>query len=244
MMNYGIGDVLDHINYIRSTSKPITPEEFDSMIPDFADNCSCKEYLRNLCKTGKLRLVNCGSIHEVSNGIIGRHSDFNEIELKSDTGYDFDTLYLFTFHPRTMRIEIDFNFQALKEYKTPQPYSKSMYRLYQEYVSAFQERDPYNREIQYLFIKDYLVTQSEFVPFFIYKETGCKISHKKFRDKYGVLHDEVTSPCYGINIKKNSVIMKRLENWIAKGGYIKDDIRYLICEDRDTDDLYLRKYVE
>lgn len=91
---------------------------------------------------------------------------------------------------------------------------------------------------------DYLLQLSEFVPIVISKNDGCIISHKKYKDRFGLVHDAVTSPCFGKNIKKHPNIMERLSNWISDGGFIKDDNMYLICKERDTDNLYLRRYVK
>lgn len=230
----GTRDDLDHMNYIRRTAEIISPEKFDAMTPEIGEISDCKKWLRNLCERGRVRLVNRGSIYEISDGIIGEHSDYMEREFKSDTGFFFDTVYMFEFNPKTMRIEMDFSAYALQNH--------NMYEVYRKFRDLFEETNKDILEIQYLFVKEYLESESEFVPFFVKEDDGCRISHKKFKDEHGAIYEEVTSPCYGINIKKHPDIMARLQNWLSKGAYIKDNNRYLICKDRDSTDLYLRKY--
>ena len=74
----------------------------------------------------------------------------------------------------------------------------------------------------------------EFIPISISENDGCVLSHKGYMDRIFGYQQEITSPCLGKNIKKHEEYMKGLSSWIEKGGYIKDNMFYLITEDRKS----------
>ena len=104
-----------------------------------------------------------------------------------------------------------------------------------EYAIKMKNHDNYIRSI---------LKGCEFIPIMVDESDGVKISHKKYKDDKGLIHYDVTSPCFGKNIKKHPEIMEKLQDWMNRGGYIKDTNMYLICKERETENLYLKRYKE
>ena len=226
---------IDSINYIRKHAEALTLESFQKMCPVIDKENKTYKFLCN--HIDRVRVVSEGSYHLVSNGIIGEHSSYSEKELERDVEYGFsDVIFYVSFNVQYMKLIPHFDMGHFNTH-------------YQHYIRTdlvcefgFTPYGSLNEEDSLKAIC-HLLKDSEFIPLRICDYDGVRISHKAYRDGWGMKHDAVQSPALGINIKKHENIMKGLEGFISKGGKIFDNRLYLILESRDEKGTYyLRNY--
>lgn len=230
---------LDGLNYIRRTAEAVTAERIVELCP-----CIDKDnkYINWLVENAdRVMVINKGSYHEnKSTGYLGRYTNPDCRSFKADTEFGLaDVVCMFQFNTQRMTIEPKFSKSTLSyEYQRD---------LISEADRVFGEG--YNYDITgddaFELIKHF-ADRMEFIPLYIIDWDGVVISHKKYKNKYGFIVDEVTSPCLGVNIKKHDKVMKGLTDFIEGGGYIKDDVFYLIHQSKGAPDgtYYLRRYEE
>lgn len=173
-------------------------------------------------------------LHEERNGYLERHTSESQLSLPVRYGLADVVLY-FEYSSQYECFSFTFSSRTLS-YKNPE--QKELYfKYHNEFIYTKNDKD------KFFWAKENVFPKCEFIPIVINTDDGCHISHKKYSDYLGV-HDEVTSPCLGKNIKKHPVIVERLQNWMNQGGYIMDHMFYLIIEDRKSSDksLYLRPW--
>lgn len=227
--------LLNSINYIRSTSESITKEEIDAACPTIKKNDTYKHYL--MVHADRVKRINKGTSHKISHGFRGQHTE--DYTFHRDVAYGFvDVIFYFVFNHQTMQVELKYNGSAFNRIYQSQ---------YRDIVSNITgDRMPINihNEDQKFEAFLSLVDEFEFIPFYVETNDGVVISHKAYRDKFYIKHDEFTSPCLGINIKKHETIMEKLTEYLAAGRKIQDNAYYLVCENRQTKDLYLKRYTD
>lgn len=227
---------IDSINYIREHAESLTLEQFNQMCPVLDRNDKTYKFLCN--HVDKLKLVDEGSYHIVSDGIIGEHSSWDEKEFKRDVEYGFaDVIFYVSFDIQYMRLIPHFDMGSINHYYQDEIRTELASKLNIDMLySSLNKEDALSAICL-------LLNKSEFIPLKISTFDGVMISHKAYRDGYGMKHDAVQSPALGLNIKKYDKIMKGLEGFISKGGRIFDNRLYLILESRDEKGTYyLRNY--
>lgn len=227
--------LIDSANYIRKTAESITADEIDKLCPTIKKNDRYKNWLMK--HADQVKRINKGTYHKVNNGYLGEHTE--DWEYKQDTPYGFtDVIFYFQFNYQTMQVELVYNGSAFNTYY------QNAYR--NKVIEITNDPIPCSLEDESLKYKAFLslVDEFEFVPFYVSEYDGVSISHKKYKDKLGLSHDAFTSPCLGINIKKSQYVMDGLANWFASGKKMHDNVFYLICENRKTEELYLARYTK
>lgn len=226
---------IDSINYLRKTAESLTLERFNELCPVLDKNNKTYKFLTN--HISKVKLINEGTYHKSYNGIIGEHSSFDECEFVRDVEYGLsDVIFYICFDVQYMKLiphfdmgHFNYRYQRDIKFELTRKFNISEY-------GSLNEEDALNAI-------GYLLNRSEFIPLKISTFDGVVISHKSYRDGWGMKHDAVQSPALGMNIKKHDKIMKGLEGFISKGGRIFDNRLYLILESRDEKGTYyLRNY--
>lgn len=228
-------DSISGLNYIREHAESVTADELNKLCPSLKQD-KVKNFLLN--HASRVKLINTGSWRTVSDGIIGTHTSIREKEIIRDVKYGFSDVIMYaTFDYQRMCVRLHVDCCKFNRHYQHAEYGKLM---------SMTDGNGYNltQDDMLRYISS-MINEIEFLPFCIDTYDGCRVSHKAYRDSYGMKHDAVTSPCLGVNIKKHNDIMNRFSKWVGDGGYIKDDIFYLICEDRECrEKLYLRRFTD
>lgn len=247
--------VFDGINYIRKTAKPITHSEYSELIKEIVPTYWFYLLYHNL---DKVKIITQGGYQKQDHtpGKLGvkdlRNRDLDDYNLKENTPYGFsDLVYYFRFDHHQMRLRFMYSPNNLSPYQSDikeelnryivyNGISLYEYKYFDSYLYFEEGYSSLPKETKIVVcnkIKSILFDNSEFIPLYIDKNDGVRLSnYKKGRNA-------ITSPCLGINIKKHEKIMSRLEDWITNGGYIKDDVFYCIYQNRNApEQLYLKRY--
>lgn len=227
---------IDSINYMRKHAELLTLDQFNQMCPVLDKNDKTYKFL---CKhVDKLKLVNEGSYHIVSNGIIGEHSSLDMKELERDVEYGFaDVIFYVLFDIQYMRLTPHFDMGSINHHYQSEIRTELASKLNINRLYSFLDKEVALSAICLL------LNKCEFIPLRISNYDGVRISHKAYRDDWGMKHYAVQSPALGLNIKKHDDIMKGLEGFISRGGKIFDNRLYLILESRnEKGTYYLRNY--
>lgn len=237
VLSQTVRDALNGINFIRRTMIPTTIEKLRELCPVFEDDVIYKYLIKNI---DKVRIISKGGFKRESSYRDGFTGD--DCTLQRDTPYGFaDVVMYFKYSSISRRILFNFSSSTLNSYYQRDIISK---------LASFSDRsffDTYSYENGIKAFKDIrsVVDISPYLLLYVNDYDGCCISHKKYKDDYGLFHEEHTSPCLGVNIKSHKNIMNRLSLWLDNGGYILDNKYYLICEDRyNKEDLYLALWRE
>lgn len=227
--------IINSINYLRRTAELLTLEHFNELCPVLDKSNKTYKFLVN--HLSNVRLVNEGTYHKSYNGIIGEHSSFDECEFVRDVEYGLsDVIFYVSFDFQYMKLIPHFDMSKFN-YKYQSDVKFELVRKF-----GFSEYGRLNEE-DALNAIGYLLDHSEFIPLKISTFDGVMVSHKAYRDKFGMRVDAVQSPALGLNIKGHDKIMKGLEGFISKGGRIFNNRLYLILESRDEKGTYyLRNY--
>lgn len=230
---------LDGINYLRETAEDLTVERLIELCPCIDKNNKYLEWMKQ--NVSNIKLINRGSCHENTNtGYLGKHTNSDERSYVADVAFGYaDIVCRFEFNTQRMTIEPKFS-KSTFNYKYQKELMKETEALMVDTIGF-----DYIGDDAFKLIKHF-AGRMEFIPFNVSEFDGVTVSHKKYSDRFGYIEDQVTSPCLGINIKKYEKVMAGLSDFIASGGYIKDDIFYLIIQAKGKPDgtYYLRRYEE
>lgn len=227
---------LDGINYIRKTAEGVSVDKLVELCPCIdKDNKYLAWMIDNI---EKIKIINKGGYTIENHGYLGRHTSYNERQFKRDSEYGFsDVVCRFVFDTQRMSVKPLFDNCTLNYI-----YQKD---IVQEVEMILRDKYHFNitDDTRFMLIKHF-TSRMEFIPFYVEEFDGVRVSHKSYINNFGIRKDEVTSPCLGINIKKHTKIMNGLTDFIANGGYIKDDVFYLIHQAKGAPDetYYLRRY--
>lgn len=197
--NFEATKYLEGMNYIRRNSTPFNFDYYKT-----SESTEITRWLKinqSICKVLPDRF---STIDIKYNGYLNSYNPDGDCEWKDPMEYGYsNVMFYFLYNMQFEKWE--FIFSRVNRYNNG---SGRFVPLALEYLEPEQR-------IHYA--NDHLFRFSEFVSIVIDKHDGCIISHKKYKNQFGV-HDAVTSPCFGKNIKKHTNIMERLSNWIADGG--------------------------
>lgn len=231
-------DELNACNFYRKNATPFDISDFSIRINDYVT-----DFLRK--NESKCRVMPKSSMRKVSNGNLGLHSSFDENEYEEDAKYgmadvvcyfEYSTQYeVFLFHFSATSL----NFKDEEQNRL----KKELSRLFDAEVLYGSGLSNKNKKELFDYCVENIFPVCEFIPIKVSEYDGCMLSHKAYKSLFGY-EREVTSPCLGKNIKKHEGYMEKLSSWLANGGYIKDDMFYLIIEDRKSEGhpLYLRPW--
>lgn len=227
---------LDGINYIRKTAEGVSVDKLVELCPCIDKN---NKYLAWMIDNiEKIKIINKGGYTIENHGYLGKHTSYDERQFKRDSEYGFsDVVCGFVFDTQRMTVKPLFDKSTLNYI-----YQKD---IVQEVEMILRDKYHFNitDDTRFMLIKHF-TSHMEFIPFYVAEFDGVRVSHKSYINNFGIREDEVTSPCLGINIKKHTKIMNGLTDFIANGGYIKDDVFYLIHQAKGAPDgtYYLRRY--
>lgn len=233
-------DVLNGINFYRKNTTNFVLRDYplsEIMIPDCVYDWLKQN--QSFCKV----LPNDGGVRCVSNGCLGKHT--TEYDMEYDAKYGtVDIVFMIDYYTQFETFKPRFNITALN-FDNPEQWALHhladvMFGL-DCYWDSINFNSP-NYEMFWEWLVDHVIPKCEFVPIHIVPGDGCVISHGKYKTSFGTVVNRFTSPCLGKNIKKHQDIMDRLKPWMDNGATIVDDRFYIILENRETKDLYLRKW--
>lgn len=226
---------MDAINYIRRTSEPVTIEDIKKDMPVIEQDRTYKLIMSNI---ENVRLINLGEWRKECHGYLGEAS--HAAELVKDTAYGLvDVVFYIEYNRALHRFEPHFNKSALN-FEIPEQKRVKFLTTPLPYV----EYDEDNVDL----VLDTLTSinffdRLEFIPLIVSSSDGVRVSHKKYRDRFGYPVDAVTSPTLGMNIMNHPEVMDKLSDWLASGSKINPYNVYLILQDRENrDKYYLRRY--
>lgn len=226
-------DSLRGINFLRENKTPFVLSDY----PVMTKNPVYEWLIEN---EGKCFVLNKGTTHEnPANGNLGLTDSFLGNEYKTDCPYGtIDVIFSIVYSAQYQMFVFHVNSTAFNECNPQQKTFRERYRNEKD-VNGF---DPFE------WFKENIFPLSEFIPVEIQPLNGIRISHKSYRDKNRIFGhvNAVTEPYLGKTIKLDEKIMNGLSDWLANGGYIKDDCFYLVINDRKSPDpnhtFYLRPW--
>lgn len=230
----GVRESLRGINYIRRNMQSIVSEEFKKEFPMKVPNFLYNYLLKNI---DRVRVVDKGSIKRSFNCRPGYHSA--DVEFVKDLPYGFaDVIAMFHYSMQTNRVLFTFDSCRINRHYQTNLLSELFSLTGEGYLSVtrYEECSKYFKLLRPMLDRCpyLLISKSEY--------DGVRISHKKYTDSLGRKHDEVTSPCLGVNILNDEYMMSCLKSWLSEGGKINPNNFYLIHENRDTKELYLARW--
>lgn len=231
-----VADTIQAHNFYRKNATVFNISDFDVRLKDYV-----YDWLKD--NQDKCRVLPKPKFKRTAEGYIGIPENRMDSELECEAKYGLaDVIFIIKYSTQFEKFTLQSNFDAINNML---PAQHSLYIAANKMLTAnmrygFKVSDEEKATMWDFFINE-LLPIAEFVPINIDEYDGVRISHKVYRDAFGI-HEEVTSPCLGKNIKRYDDYMKKLQKWIDNGGYIKDDCFYLIHEDLKTKDgsLYLR----
>lgn len=224
-------DSLRGINFLREHKTPFA-------LSDYLVITKNPVYEWLLENEDKCFVVNKGTVHEKpANGNLGLTDSFLGNEYEVDCPYGtVDMIFSIVYSEQYQMFTFNVNSSAFNGGIPEQ--------------KAFRER--YRRECDsedfnaFEWFKENIFPLSEFIPVEIHPLNKIRISHKEYRDRIFGHVDAVTEPYLGKSVKADKNIMDGLTEWLASGGYIKDDSFYLVINDRRSKDpkhaCYLRPW--
>lgn len=207
-----------------------------------------KDYVTEFLKKNgsKCRLLPKPSCRSVNNGYLGKHTSWDERDIERDAAYGAtDIVCMFVYSAQYETFYFRFHFSALNSSIPEQWELKSnISRKFDSNILYGYDNDNEKYRELFDYCVKYVFPRCEFIPVEISIFDGCTISHKEYRDPLYGKKSAVTSPCLGKNIKKHEEFVNRLSGWLESGGYIRDDMFYLILEDwkKEGKPLYLRPW--
>lgn len=232
-------DELRSFNFFRKGATEFKLSDFSVRSEDYV-----AEFLKK--NENKCRVLPKPSYRSVSNGNLGERTSWDERDYEKDAAYGtIDIVCKFVYDAQYEKFYFRFHFSALNSSIPEQWALKSNIsrKFDSSILYGYDNNNEKYREL-FRYCVEHVFPKCEFIPIEVSDFDGCTISRKKYRDPVFGIKEEVTSPCLGKNIKKHEEYVNRLSGWLENGGYIRDDVFYLILEDwkKEGKPLYLRPW--
>ena len=220
---------LKSFNFLRKNATSFDISKFDIRTNDYVT-----DFLRK--NQDKCRVLPKSSCKETYPGYLGTHSSYTEREFECDAGYGLsDIVCYFEYSTQYEKFIFHISTASLNYNNIEQNQLRDELRKTFDFGCLYGTcKDKEENKALFEYCVKNIFPKCEFIPISISENDGCVLSHKGYMDRIFGYQQEITSPCLGKNIKKHEEYMKGLSSWIEKGGYIKDNMFYLIIEDRKS----------